>query len=1678
MIEQGPLESREAIEPGAEDARPRQPASEFALKSSRAASSDAAFPIVAIGASAGGLSALKLFFDNVPPDSGVAFVVVVHLSPDHESHLELLLQPHVHMPVQQVTQTVPIERNCVYVIPPNANLDTIDTHLRLSELEKRRQERAPIDHFFRTLAATHDADAIGVVLTGTGSDGSMGLRWIKQGGGLTIVQDPTEAEFDGMPQSAIATGVADLILPLVKIPEAILNFTRTQPRVSVPAHENEADAETRQFLQQVLARIRARTGRNLGHYKRSTLLRRITRRMQFSHIREPRSYLDLLRTEADEVRALADDLLITVTSFFRDPEVFDALEKRTIPRLFEGKGPADCVRVWCVACATGEEAYSLGMLLLEEAERHPEPPIIQLFASDLHQASLDKAREGFYTGHIEADIRPERLERFFQKVDGGYRVRKQLRELVVFTPHNVLGDPPFSRLDLISCRNLLIYFQNELQAQLAELFHYALQPDGSLLLGTSEAIDGTDLFISEDKRRGLYVKRNVPAVEPRLPVFPLARSQLTGGRAPMDSGREPMGYAVLHQQLLEQHGPPSALVSPDDNVLHFYGRAGHYFEQPAGAATTSLFKLLREELRLELRLVLSAAREQQQPLATSPVCLDIDGGSTAVVIKVRTALEPEHEGFALLLFEEHALGAVVADPAGTEEIDSPQSDLAWAHQFEAEKRLQSLVEAYESTQEELKASNEELQSANEELRSTLEELETSKEELQSMNEELQTVNQENRHKVEELGQLSNDLQNLLSATDIATLFLDREQRILRFTPKVAQLFNVRTSDRGRPLSDLTHRLGYDFLPRDAATVLEQLVPVEREVQDQSGRWYLTRILPYRSAEGRIAGTVVTFVEITQRKQGEDALRQEKEFSEQIIEALPEPLLLLKPDLSVLSANAAFYEHFELAAPQVRGQKLHELAGGQWDMRELRTLLGEQLLEGDVINGYRLDHVFSELGRRVLLLNARRLDDPQLILLGIQDVTDLSAAEQTIRDSAERLTRMINIEGVGVLIFDDAGKAVGANDAFLHAFGYTRAELEAGALSRAQLTPPEYVELSQRELQRLQETGRIGPYEKEYLCRDGSRLWMVFAGAALGDGTVVEYCIDVSARKRAEQALRDSEVQLAAELASMQRLHELVTRLFVCPDLPTALNEVLSAAIQIAGGTMGHVQLLDPANGQLRLLAQQGFDAQFLELLPTLNNTEGTACGRALRSEVRVVVEDVEEEPAYAPFRAAIAAAGFRAVQSTPLLSRDGSHLGVLATHYREPHTPSQRELRLLDLYARQAADFIDRMRSEEVLRQSQVRLGEENRNKDEYLAMLGHELRNPLAAIRSATELLKVSAVNDLSLARAHSVLERQSGHMSRIIDGLLEVSRIVRGKVSLELETLDVREVLEGLLQDKADLVAKRGLTLETRFSDEQLWVRADEVRLVQVFDNLLSNAMKFTPAPGSITVSAEANEHSVVVRIRDTGVGMRSETLSRIFQAFHQETQDAARSVGGLGLGLALAKGLIELHQGAIQAWSDGPGTGAVFEVRLPRQSTGHALPQQYRAPKLECQRILLVEDNDDAAQMLCELLENRGHKVRRAPSGAVALEILRANPIDIILCDLGLPTMSGYELARVLRAERSLRHIPMIAVTGYSQPEDRRKSIEAGFNDHLVKPVTLQALDAVLTRFATRKKEANAS
>jgi two-component system CheB/CheR fusion protein len=846
--------------------------------------------IIGIGASAGGLTALRNFLQALPADSGLTFVIVVHLSPEHESVLAELLQPYTAMPVLQVNERIAMQPNHVYVIPPAKSLVVSDNALDLQELTTARGRPMQIDSFFRSLAEDH-GDGGAIILSGSGSDGAVGIQAIKEKGGLLLVQSPTEAEYDGMPRSAIATGLVDIVGTVAELATQLVAAKQLRLTVELPRDGEPLSAVTEEALHQILTQLRLRTGHDFSGYKRATLLRRLARRMQLTQSTTLTAYLQRLRQDTDEADALFSDLLINVTEFFRDRDAWLTLETTVIPQLFAGKGQGDSVRVWTVGCATGEEAYSLAMLLLEYATALAMPPTIQIFASDLGKSALDFARASYYPEAIAGDLTEERLSRFFTKENSHYRVRPEIRETILFTQHNLLQDPPFSRLDLIICRNLLIYIQRELQEKIFETFSYALRPSGYLFLGNAESADGaSNLFDTVDKRHRLYQRRVQSHPAPLLPALPLL-SRLAH-RLPASSTGTAQPPPEEHRLLLETDAPPSVLIDQEYRLLHLSESAGRYLLTPGGQPTTDLLKVVRPELQIELRAALFRAFDEGKSTFTSPVPVQFNGAPHLVYLFVRPRAQAGGAMRALVLFledERPVTPAPLPSSATTETVHQLASELR-----HTQERLQGAREAYETTVEELRAANEELQSTNEEYKSTLEELETSKEELQSINEELQTINQELKSKVEEVTQAHDDLQNLFVATNIATLFLDRRLQVKRYTPRAADLFNLMPPDRGRPIAHLRANLHYPQLEADAQQVLQSLTPTEREVTSQTGRWYLVQVRPYRTMDDRIDGVAITFVDITAIKQTEEALRNSEAHFRSALGAMLDAALLLTP----------------------------------------------------------------------------------------------------------------------------------------------------------------------------------------------------------------------------------------------------------------------------------------------------------------------------------------------------------------------------------------------------------------------------------------------------------------------------------------------------------------------------------------------------------------------------------------------------------------------------------------------------------------------------------------------------------------------------------------------------------------------------------------------------------------
>jgi two-component system CheB/CheR fusion protein len=829
--------------------------------------------IVGIGASAGGLDALAAFFGGAPADSGLAFVVVQHLDPTHEDMLAELLQRHTAMPVCRIEDRMVVEPDHVYVIPPNRDLSILNGILYLLEPAAGRGPRLPIDCFFRSLADDCKERSVGVILSGMGTDGTMGLRAIKEQCGAVFVQDPEAAKFDSMILSVIHEGLADVIAPVEELPGRIIDYARHM--VSPASIDAERDEDASGF-EKVMILLRRRTGHDFSVYKRSTILRRIERRMSLHHLGKVTDYVRYLRENPQEVELLFKEMLIGVTSFFRDPKVSERLRDEVIPELIRRRPDGGTLRAWVAGCSTGEEAYSLAMVFHEALEIiKPVPRItLQIFATDLDQDAVERARVGFYPESIANDVSDERLRRFFTREERGYRVGKEIREMVVFARQNLVSDAPFTKLDILSCRNLLIYFFADLQRKLLPLFHYCLNPGGFLVLGNAETIgSATDLFAPLGGKERIFRRLETSAGLDRM-HFPVAFKHPPGGGVP-----SPLGTAKLplvpdlqllaNQFLLEHCSPVAVLASETGDILYINGKTGRYLEPAAGKANWNLFAMAREELNHALFEVFQRAVRKKEVVAARNLQLGTGEGARLVDITVHPILEPTGLlGMVMVVFTESVAGRMEVSP-GKKRNGPPAQDpklVELSRELRhAQEELQVLREEMQTTGEELKSSNEELQSANEELQSMNEELTTSKEEMQSMNEELQVVNQDLMTKLQDLSRTNNDMKNLLSSTDAATLFLDNDLNVRWFAPQTAEIIHLIASDVGRPVTDIVSQLDYPALAADTREVLRTLVPMKKEIPSTDGRWFAIRMIPYRTRESMIDGLVITFLDISEAK---------------------------------------------------------------------------------------------------------------------------------------------------------------------------------------------------------------------------------------------------------------------------------------------------------------------------------------------------------------------------------------------------------------------------------------------------------------------------------------------------------------------------------------------------------------------------------------------------------------------------------------------------------------------------------------------------------------------------------------------------------------------------------------------------------------------------------------------
>ncbi len=1380
------------------------------------------FPIVGVGASAGGLEAFTHLLAALPLDTGMGFVLVQHLDPDHESALAQILSRATSLPVHEITNDEVVQPNHVYVIPPDTNLSIAEGVLKIRARERTRVPLRSIDAFFESLAQDQHERAVGIVLSGTANDGTIGLEAIKAEGGITFAQDES-AKHDSMPRSAVAAGCVDLVLSPGEMARELARIAKHPYIAGQPLAGPEdggifatnqgdnAEKVASHGYRRILSLLRSHSSVDFSLYKPTTVGRRIARRLLLSKKATLGDYASFLRSSAEEVEALYSDVLISVTSFFRNPEIFDFLERKILPELLRQRRD-DPLRFWVAGCSTGQEAYSLAMAFAEAAEKAGRTRKLQIFATDVNEAVLEKARRGLYAKSLVADISPLRLRRFFVETEGGYRVSKALRETVIFARQNLIADPPFSRMDLVSCRNLLIYLEASGQKKAMPSFHYALKPGGFLLLGASESVGGfTRFFDPVDRKHKVYSKkpasnmaldlpvhedRDEPAApRPRAPVErPSGQEPLEGPRGELNAQREADRITVT------QFAPPGVLVNEELQVLQFRGATGAFLESPTGKPSVDVLKMARSGLMLPLRSVIQQAREKNKPARKENVRVKRSGKTYRVNLEV-VPLRNLRERCFLILFEE-----VAKATRGRELPDSPppRADRVPASEksnriaeleselSETREYLQSMHEQLETANEEFQAANEEVQSANEELQSSNEELETSKEELESANEELTTVNEEMSNRNDELNRLNSDLVNLQTAGKVAILLLGKDLDIRRFGPQAEKQLDLLAGDVGRPIRHIRHDLvlgDATQTPLDLAGLSAEVISegreLEREVRDKGGRWYSLRVRPYLTLDKKVDGAVIVLV----------------------------------------------------------------------------------------------------------------------------DIDTLKRSEQALRESEARYRVMFESTNVGVSEIDSAtGRLLRVNERFARMVGYLATELVGKTL--ADLTHPDDRASTSEGQSRLLR-GEIPFYERDerFVRKDGRVVWVHLTVNLVGDVRSrplhsVAITLDITERKQAEEAL----------------------------------------------------------------------------------------------DQARRAMETLNVE-----------------------------------------------------------------------LVQSGVELSEADRRKDEFLAMLGHELRNPLSAVSYGLDLLGQDPSASERSQELRGMMTKQTQRIRTLLDQMLDIARLTSGKVVLSKECVDLADAVRTAVETVGPLVRARRhqLTLSLPPPGSAL-VLGDAVRLAQVVENLLTNAAKYTNEAGLISVTLESRGDEATLVIRDTGTGMSAELLPHVFEVFMQAPRTLERAMGGLGLGLSLVKRLIEMHEGHVSAASPGLGQGSEFVVTLRRLRDGRPqerLHGENAQPEIQPRRILVVEDEEELAMLLAGILEASGHQTLVVHDGPKALAAVRSFGPEVVLLDLGLPNMDGYEIAARIRQEHPDERILLIAATGYQRNEARLK--QAGFDEHLIKPLDMQRLATLIAR-----------
>ncbi len=1183
---------------------------------------DGSFPIVAVGASAGGLEAYTQLFRALPAKTGMAFVVVQHLDPNHQSKLSDLIAKTTKLPVEEVRSGVTVKVDHIYVIPPNAFLTIAEGVFSLTPRSKELGQHLAVNHFMRSLAENHGNKAIGVILSGTGADGTPGLETIKAEGGITFAQTPSTAKYDGMPQSAIDSGCVDFILPPKDIAAELLRiqhhpYVLQQEAVNEAAEANSPEPPLGDFAV-ILEELRRASLVDFSQYRPNTIQRRALRRMVILKLDSLSDYALYMKEHPDEGEKLYDDILIAVTSFFRDTEAFESLKKHVFPAIVADKANKGTIRIWAPGCSTGEETYSLAMTLLECLGDKASSFQVQIFGTDLNEKGIQKARAGIYRESIAEEVSPERLQRFFVKVANGYRVNKGVRDMCIFARQNLAVDPPFSQMNLVVCRNLLIYIQPVLQKKIIPILHYALKSPGFLMLGSSESVAAyPDVFSTVDKKQKIYSKKlsgRRLSYDFGNTFHPAEKGHPLPKRAsqPRDLPVPEIDFqAEADRLVLKKHAPVGVVVNSAMEVVQFRGRTTPYLEPAPGRPTLNLLKLARNGLALELRSLINAATKKDVPVKKDAVAFDDNGHKRLLNLSV-SPLGEKGSGYKrcfLVLFEPVLLPQATnskgnGQPKTRETAQNKQEvkrlKLELADAMDA---LHAAVESEDSFKEEFQSVNEEILSANEELQSTNEELETSKEELQSANEELNTLTEELRNHNVDLSQLSNDLSNLLDAIRIPIVFVGADLRIRRFTSTATEIFRLLPSDIGRPITDIKHDLDVPDLAKMIQLTVANLVSTQREIKDVAGRWRSLEIRPYRTGDNRIEGAIVALPDI-------DRLKHSEQYLKQIIDNVPNPLLVLDQDLKILLANLSFCTTFEVSQAETAGQLLYRLGNEQWNIPKLKVLLEDVLTKKSFVRDFVVAHEFPGIGWKTMLVGAQRIEDiagggRAMILLAVEDITERRSAEEAEKRFSQEIEKQARTFDTALssitdfaYTFDRSGRFVYANKPLLDVWGLTLEQ--AVGKTFFELPYPHDLALKfQGQIQQVFATGQKITDETQYTSPAGAVGYYeyIFNPIISADGNcemIAGSTRDVTGRKQAEAALLKSEKLAAAGRLAATLAHEINNPLQAVTNLMTLLKQ----SPALSSEDLAHASTADEELGRIAHLTQQSLGFYRESIFPT------------------------------------------------------------------------------------------------------------------------------------------------------------------------------------------------------------------------------------------------------------------------------------------------------------------------------------------------------------------------------------------------------------------------------------------------------------------------------------------------